>query len=51
MDDIVLRPCVVCGVPVECDAHSTEDALCIEDYFADDPTAEWEREDVEEGVG
>ena len=44
MTEIVDRPCEVCEAPVP----STEDAevvLCLEHFFTEDVTAEWEAEE------
>lgn len=43
--ETVTKPCVVCGIEVELAADFEGDALCIADYFADDPTEEWERDE------
>jgi len=38
--------CEVCGAPVQVasDAPADEPVLCIEHYFTDDPTEDWESE-------
>ncbi len=41
-DETELRMCVVCAEPVEVAANFTGDVLCINDFFSDDPTEEWE---------
>ena len=44
MPDTVIRPCLVCGAEVLMAADTGEPALCILDYFTDDPTEDWERD-------
>lgn len=41
----VEAPCVVCGEPVKIRPGFEGDALCIADFFSDDPTEDWERDD------
>lgn len=45
MMDTEVRPCVVCGEPVEVMEDFVGDVLCITDFWADDPTEDWERDE------
>ena len=40
-----LRPCVVCGRKTMVDSAFTGDVLCINDFFTEDPTEEWEADE------
>lgn len=41
----VEAPCVVCEAPVAVRAGYEGEALCIEHFFSEDPTEDWERDD------
>lgn len=40
-----LRPCLVCGRKVMVDPESDAPVICINDYFSEDPTEEWEADE------
>ena len=39
------KPCVVCDEPVLVQEDADMDPLCIEHFFTDDPTEEWEADE------
>jgi hypothetical protein len=44
-EEPILKPCVVCGRKVVVASDFEGDVLCINDFFTDDPTEDWEADE------